>query len=143
LIPPLVAAVLRSRAAPFDPIAILHIMAFVTLCEAYMGIDPHFNLRNYFFRVWLPQGSDMEVVVLGALSSMSSPGMALIITLTSPCLNPRTCGRKYSSFCAARSPCSQVTAPSPNPTRGTGWPRRTSASCSPCMRSFNNYDRRG
>jgi hypothetical protein len=23
---------------------ILHIVVFVTLCEAYMGIDPHFNL---------------------------------------------------------------------------------------------------
>jgi hypothetical protein len=22
---------------------------FVTLCEAYMGIEPHFNLWNYFF----------------------------------------------------------------------------------------------
>jgi hypothetical protein len=23
--------------------------AFVTLCEAYMGIEPHFDLWNYFF----------------------------------------------------------------------------------------------
>jgi hypothetical protein len=23
----------------------------LTLCEAYMGIEPHFNLWNYFFRV--------------------------------------------------------------------------------------------
>jgi hypothetical protein len=23
---------------------ILHMAAFVTLCEAYMGIEPHFNL---------------------------------------------------------------------------------------------------
>jgi hypothetical protein len=33
------------------PSGILHIAAFVTLCEAYMGIEPHFNLWNYFFRV--------------------------------------------------------------------------------------------
>jgi hypothetical protein len=26
------------------PSGILHIVAFVTLCEAYMGIDPHFDL---------------------------------------------------------------------------------------------------
>jgi hypothetical protein len=32
---------------------ILHIVAFVTLCEAYMGIEPHFDLWTYFFRVWL------------------------------------------------------------------------------------------
>jgi hypothetical protein len=33
------------------PSGILHIAAFVTLCEAYMRIEPHFNLWNYFFRV--------------------------------------------------------------------------------------------
>jgi hypothetical protein len=27
--------------------------AFVTLCEAYMEIEPHFNLWNYFFRARL------------------------------------------------------------------------------------------
>jgi hypothetical protein len=33
------------------PLGILHITAFVTLCEAYMGIDPNFDLWNYFFWV--------------------------------------------------------------------------------------------
>jgi hypothetical protein len=42
---------------------ILHIAAFVTLCEAYMGIEPHFNLWNYFFHVRLLQGSGAEVTV--------------------------------------------------------------------------------
>jgi hypothetical protein len=39
----------------------------VTLCEAYMGIEPHFDLWNYFFhtRLWL--GSDVEVVVWGSV----------------------------------------------------------------------------
>jgi hypothetical protein len=32
------------------PLGILHIAAFVTLCESYMGIDHHFDLWNYFFR---------------------------------------------------------------------------------------------
>jgi hypothetical protein len=35
------------------PLGILHMTAFVTLCEAYMGIEPHFNLWNYFFRARL------------------------------------------------------------------------------------------
>jgi hypothetical protein len=26
------------------PLGTLHIAAFVTLCEAYMGIEPHFNM---------------------------------------------------------------------------------------------------
>jgi hypothetical protein len=27
--------------------------AFVTLCDTYMGIEPHFNLWNYLFCTWL------------------------------------------------------------------------------------------
>jgi hypothetical protein len=37
------------------PSGILHIAAFVTLCEAYMGIDPYFSLWNYFFHVCHPR----------------------------------------------------------------------------------------
>jgi hypothetical protein len=33
------------------PSGILHIVSFITLCEAYMGIEPHFNLWNYLFHV--------------------------------------------------------------------------------------------
>jgi hypothetical protein len=35
------------------PSGILHIVAFMTLCEAYMGIEPHFDLWKYFFLTWL------------------------------------------------------------------------------------------
>jgi hypothetical protein len=38
-------------------LGILHIMVFVTLCESYMGIEPHFELWSHFFRVRLSQGS--------------------------------------------------------------------------------------
>jgi hypothetical protein len=27
--------------------------AFVTLCEAYMGVEPNFHLWNYLFGAWL------------------------------------------------------------------------------------------
>jgi hypothetical protein len=27
------------------------------MCKAYMGIEPHFNLWNYFFHARLSQGS--------------------------------------------------------------------------------------
>jgi hypothetical protein len=47
------------------PSGILDITAFVTLCEAYMGIEPPFDLWSHFFCVQLPQGSGMEVAVLG------------------------------------------------------------------------------
>jgi hypothetical protein len=35
------------------------------LCEAYMGIEPHFNLWNYFFRVRLWPDSDAAAAVWG------------------------------------------------------------------------------
>jgi hypothetical protein len=49
------------------PSGILHMVAFVTVCEAYRGIEPHFNLWNYFFHTRLRQGSDAEAVVLGSV----------------------------------------------------------------------------
>jgi hypothetical protein len=45
----------------------LHIAAFVTLCEAYMGIEPNFNLWNYFFHAQLQQGSGAEAAVLSSV----------------------------------------------------------------------------
>jgi hypothetical protein len=49
------------------PSGILHMVAFVTLCETYMGIEPHFDLWNYFFRTRLQHGSNVEAVVLGSV----------------------------------------------------------------------------
>jgi hypothetical protein len=48
-------------------VRILHIAAFVTLCEANMGIEPHFDLWNHIFCVRPLQGSSAEVVVLGGV----------------------------------------------------------------------------
>jgi hypothetical protein len=61
-------------------------VAFVTLCEAYMGIDPQFNLWNHFFHIWLPQGLGVEAAILGGEMSMSNLVPVLIPTSTSPCL---------------------------------------------------------
>jgi hypothetical protein len=47
------------------PSGILHMAVFVTLCEAYMGIEPHFNLWNYFFCARLQQGLGMKMAALG------------------------------------------------------------------------------
>jgi hypothetical protein len=37
------------------------------VCEAYMGIESHFNLWNYFFHTRLQQGSGAEAVALGSV----------------------------------------------------------------------------
>jgi hypothetical protein len=39
------------------PSGVLHRATFLTLCEAYMGIEPHFTLWNHFFCAQLLQGS--------------------------------------------------------------------------------------
>ena len=36
-----------------NPNGIQHIMAFIALCERYLGIEPHFKLWRYFFSVSL------------------------------------------------------------------------------------------
>jgi hypothetical protein len=48
------------------PLGVLHIVAFVTLCEAYLGIDPEFDLWNYIVRVWHPQDPEAKVTISGA-----------------------------------------------------------------------------
>jgi hypothetical protein len=35
------------------PLGILHKVDFVTLCKAYVGIEPHYIQWNSFFRSWL------------------------------------------------------------------------------------------
>jgi hypothetical protein len=54
------------------PSGVPHIVAFVTLCEAYMGIDPHFNQWNYFFRIWLWPDSGVEAAVWGLYGHLCS-----------------------------------------------------------------------
>jgi hypothetical protein len=49
------------------PWGVLHIAAFVILCKAYMGIEPLFNLFNYFFCVWLWLDSGAEAAVWGSM----------------------------------------------------------------------------
>ena len=36
-----------------DPNRIQHIMAFIAMCEGYLGIEPHFELWRYFFSISL------------------------------------------------------------------------------------------
>jgi hypothetical protein len=42
-------------------------VTFLTLCKAYMGIEPHFNLWSHFFHAHLLLGSVAEAAVLGGV----------------------------------------------------------------------------
>ena len=46
------------------PNFILHISIFVHLCEAFLGIEPHFDLFQYFFHL-KPHPNDSKVDVVG------------------------------------------------------------------------------
>jgi hypothetical protein len=72
--------------------------AFVTLCEAYMGIELHFNLWNYFFRAQLQQVSDTEAAVLGSAEIFvrSRPGVDPYFRL--PMSDPSTRWQKVWFF---------------------------------------------
>jgi hypothetical protein len=49
------------------PSGVLHIMAFVTLCEAYLGIDPDLDLWKYIFHVCHPQDLEAELMISGGM----------------------------------------------------------------------------
>jgi hypothetical protein len=46
------------------PLGVLHIAAFMTLCEDYMKIDPHFDPCNYFFLIHRPHDLNVELTIL-------------------------------------------------------------------------------
>jgi hypothetical protein len=47
------------------------------LCEAYMGIEPHFNLWNYFFHVQLWPDSDAKAVLWGCIVIYVHTGLGI------------------------------------------------------------------
>jgi hypothetical protein len=46
------------------PNSLLHIACFITLCEAFLGIDPHWILWKYLFHL-RPSGSLAKIPELG------------------------------------------------------------------------------
>lgn len=53
LISSVVFFILQTEVFHLTPNSIVHISIFVHLCEAFLGIRPHFNLFCYFFRLKL------------------------------------------------------------------------------------------
>jgi hypothetical protein len=46
-------------------LGVLHIVAIMTLCEAYLRIDPDLDLWKYFFCVWRSQDPKVELMIFG------------------------------------------------------------------------------
>jgi hypothetical protein len=56
------------------PSGILHIVAFVTPCEAYIVIEPPLNLSSHFFQAQLWHDSGMGAASLGSVDILSCSG---------------------------------------------------------------------
>jgi hypothetical protein len=80
------------------PSGILHIVAFVTLCEAYLRIELHFDLWNYFFHAWLWSGSEVEAMVWAVWISWFDSGRESTHTSTFRCPILRLGGGKNGFF---------------------------------------------
>jgi hypothetical protein len=78
------------------PSGILHMAAFVTLCKAYMGIEPHIDMWNNFFHSRL-QGSDAEASVLGCVDIFVQFGPGVDPYFRLMMSNLWSGGRKYGS----------------------------------------------
>jgi hypothetical protein len=106
----------------FTPLGNLHIAAFITLCEAYMGIEPHFNLWNYFFRVWLRPDSDVEAMVWGCTNIYVRTGQGSTHTSASRYPIQRSGdgknGSSWGTTPACRSLWLRVSAPPSSPVEG-------------------------
>jgi hypothetical protein len=70
---------------------------FVTLCEAYVGIEPHLNLWGHFLWARLRQVSDTGAASLGSVDILvhSGPKADSYISIPSP--DPPVGYRKHGS----------------------------------------------
>jgi hypothetical protein len=101
------------------PSGVLHIAAFMTLCEAYLEINPELDLWKYFFCVWRLQDHEAVLTI--------SRGVVIHVKTT-----PLLC-----------SLCLPVAAPFPCLLGAMEWLGRTSTSCNHCVRTFSSCSRRG
>jgi hypothetical protein len=129
------------------PSGILHITTFVTLCEAYIGIEPHLNPWNYFFRIRLWSDSDAAAMVWGSVEIYIRTGLGIDPYFYLSVSNPSVGLVKEWFFlrndAKAPLPVVMVKRPAIQPSWCTGWLTKIPASCKPCTMSFRVYSKMG
>jgi hypothetical protein len=124
----------------------LDITTLVTLSDAYLGIDPHFDMLNYIFCVYLPQVSDMAVVVLGGvvLHVKSRHGIDPYFDLPIPkSVNEwQKIWFSLRNDAATLLPIFMGNCPVPQPNWGHGLAKKDHCKLQPLYESFNSYGRR-
>jgi hypothetical protein len=116
---------------------------FMTLCEAYMVIDLHFDLWNYFFRTWLQQGLNAEAAVWGQCGHFirSGPGVDpcfRFLMFDSP-IRWKKVWFFLTNDVDAPFPMFTSKRPILQPNGGTVWLNSRSTSFIPCVMSSSSY----
>ena len=59
-----------------NPMGVLHIAGFVTVCEAFLGMEPHMDFFRWLFS-WraLPVGNPPEVTPVGGFTLQRKPSV--------------------------------------------------------------------
>jgi hypothetical protein len=70
------------------PSGILHMAAFVALCEANIGIEPHLSMWSHFFWARLRWGSDTRAASLGSMDILVRFGPEADSYFSIPLANP-------------------------------------------------------
>jgi hypothetical protein len=66
-----------------NPNSILHLSIFINLCEAYLGIEPHFNLFCYFFHLKSFSGAKVVRATYLVLQDGKASGYKSVLLSTS------------------------------------------------------------
>jgi hypothetical protein len=130
-----------------SPSGVLHIAAFVTLCEGYLGINPDLDLWKYFFRIWCPQDLEAELTTSGGavIHVKSGHGVDPYLEIPMPKLMK---GWRKKWFYLENDDSTPLTVFTnsrriPLPSWGEGQLGRTLARYNPCVSTFSSYGRRG
>jgi hypothetical protein len=117
---------------------ILHMADFVTLCEAYIGIEPPLKLWSHFFHARLWHDSSVGAACLGSvdISVHFGPGADSYFSIPQP--DPPIVWWKawflLKDGADAPHPTFMGGCPIPIPAGSMGWPRLISPGCGPYLR---------
>jgi hypothetical protein len=124
------------------PSGVPHIALFVTLCEAYLGVDPDLDLWKYFFCVHHPHDLEVELTISGVTVIHAKLGHGVDPYLEIPMPRSMKLWRKRWFFLKndESTPLPAFSGGRPIPL--TSWERgrlgRTSAGYRPYERTFNS-----
>jgi hypothetical protein len=126
---------------------ILHMAAFMTLCEAYMGIEPHFNLWNYFFCTRLQQGSDAKTAMFGPVDIYVRSGPEVdpyfLISMPDPLVGWRRAWFLLRDDADAPLPLFTGSHPVPHPNWGYGVAQTNLSRLQPLLEAVQGLLQRG